>query len=434
MKRVLIISPHFPPVNAPDMQRIRMCLPYYRDYNWEPVVLCVDQNYVDGYLDNLLTDSYPKDIEIHKVKAFSTKLTRKFGVGSLSLRSYFQIMKKGNQILKNNKFDLIFFSTTAFHVFRIGPYWKKKFGVPYVLDIQDPWRNDFYLNQPKDKRPPKFKINYLIDKYLEAACLPKADGIISVSNGYIEILKNRYSSLTENKFLLLPFCISQLDFEIAKKVNTLQSSKYAIDPNNFNIIYIGRGGFDLKVSIEILFEAFNQLIKENPLTYNKVRFIFAGTSYAPVGKGIQTIKPMAEKMGIDKFVVEITDRLPYFEALSILQNANLLFVPGSTDASYTASKIFPYILAKKPIFAIFHKSSSVVSIIKKSQSGLVIEFDENSNKQLCIEQAVEILDQFVEKNKTFNEIDSSYMETHSANYNTKMQIEFFNKIIEKSIK
>ncbi len=34
MKRVLIISPHFPPINAPDCQRVRMSLPYYRRYGW----------------------------------------------------------------------------------------------------------------------------------------------------------------------------------------------------------------------------------------------------------------------------------------------------------------------------------------------------------------------------------------------------------------
>lgn len=34
MKRVLIISPHFPPINAPDMQRVRMSLPYYKDMGW----------------------------------------------------------------------------------------------------------------------------------------------------------------------------------------------------------------------------------------------------------------------------------------------------------------------------------------------------------------------------------------------------------------
>ena len=42
MPRLLIISPHFPPINAPDMQRVRMSLPHFVDAGWEVVVLTVD--------------------------------------------------------------------------------------------------------------------------------------------------------------------------------------------------------------------------------------------------------------------------------------------------------------------------------------------------------------------------------------------------------
>jgi len=45
MKRVLIVSPNFPPINAPDMQRVRMSLPFYRDNGWEPVVLAVGERW-----------------------------------------------------------------------------------------------------------------------------------------------------------------------------------------------------------------------------------------------------------------------------------------------------------------------------------------------------------------------------------------------------
>ena len=41
MRRTLIVSPHFPPTNAPDMQRVRMSLPYYAQNGWDVVVLAV---------------------------------------------------------------------------------------------------------------------------------------------------------------------------------------------------------------------------------------------------------------------------------------------------------------------------------------------------------------------------------------------------------
>ena len=38
-KRILIVSPHFPPVNAPDMQRVRVSLPYFVEAGWNVTVL-----------------------------------------------------------------------------------------------------------------------------------------------------------------------------------------------------------------------------------------------------------------------------------------------------------------------------------------------------------------------------------------------------------
>ncbi|MEO8204529.1 MAG: hypothetical protein ABI615_00005, partial [Chthoniobacterales bacterium] len=62
MKKVLIVSPHFPPVNAPDMQRVRMALPYFTEFGWEPTVLCVDEDYVEAGRDPYLERSLPSDI------------------------------------------------------------------------------------------------------------------------------------------------------------------------------------------------------------------------------------------------------------------------------------------------------------------------------------------------------------------------------------
>ena len=91
------------------MQRIRISMPYYRGLGWEPVVLCVDERMIDGYVDELLSETVPPDIDVHRVGAWPEKYTRKLGVGRLGFRSYYHIKKKGTELLKSQKFDLIFF-------------------------------------------------------------------------------------------------------------------------------------------------------------------------------------------------------------------------------------------------------------------------------------------------------------------------------------
>ncbi len=58
-RRVLIVSPHFPPVNAPDHQRVRMSLPYLYENGWEAHVLAVDPRFVAGFLDPYLLQTIP---------------------------------------------------------------------------------------------------------------------------------------------------------------------------------------------------------------------------------------------------------------------------------------------------------------------------------------------------------------------------------------
>ena len=430
MKKVLIISPHFPPVNAPDMQRVRMSLPYFRDLGWEPVIICVDEQYVKGYRDELLTRTYPEDIEVYKVKAYSAERTRKFGLGSISMRSFFQFRSKGNDLLKSGDFDLVYFSTTAFHVCRLGPYWKKKFKVPFIIDMQDPWRNDFYLDKPRSQRPPKFFISYNIDKYLEATTIPHANGIISVSEGYREILMNRYPSLTADKFAIIPFAVSLNDITVLKD-HPVQNAKLDLPAHKFNIVYAGRGGYDLGFALQIIFAAFKKGLEKNSDLFSQVHFSFMGTSYAPEGQGGYTILPVAEKFGVGKMVTETPSRISYFETLALLDKADMLLVPGSTDTSYTASKIYPYILSGKPLMAVFHKDSSVVSVLGDLEFGECIAFDNSLPFTNYIKDCEESMECILSGRKETKPVDIKKFFKYTAAYNTVQQVEFFEQTLSK---
>src|SRR5882724_13534753 len=107
--RVLIVSPHFPPINAPDHQRIRMALPYLSEFGWDATVLAVDARYVEGVRDPLLEKTIPAGIPVVRTRALSPKWTRMFGVGSLALRALMFLRLAGNKLLAGEpKFDVIF--------------------------------------------------------------------------------------------------------------------------------------------------------------------------------------------------------------------------------------------------------------------------------------------------------------------------------------
>ena len=138
MRKLLVVSPHFPPVNTPDMHRVRMSLPYFGDFGWEPRVLTVDPALTERILDPHLLETVPKEVPVHRTKAFNPSWTRKLGVSAIGLRAFPFLYREGARIIREHRPDLVYFSTTAFPVLVLGRLWKRRFGVPFVIDLQDP--------------------------------------------------------------------------------------------------------------------------------------------------------------------------------------------------------------------------------------------------------------------------------------------------------
>lgn len=424
--RVLIVSPYFPPSNTPDMQRIRMSLPYFYTFGWDAEVVMVDERFSDLTKEPLLLESIPESIKIHRVNALSKKWTSKFGLGSLSLRSLIHYRKYVDKLLKTEKFDLIYFSTTEYPITVLGRHWKKKFGIPYVIDIQDPWHSEYYKTLPRQQRPKKYWFSYRLNKFLEPIAMNAVGGLISVSQGYIEDLINRYPAISSKPAATIPFSFFEKDFEIAKNI---QESPL-LDQRYVNLVYTGRGGFDLHKALDLLFEGFKLGLKSHPEQFKTLRFHFIGTSYAPKGTGIKTILPLAEKHGVGAYVREETDRIGFYNSLNYISGANGVIIPGSDDPNYTASKIYPYILSKKPLLAIFDHQSSAVKIIQECRAGSVATFQ--------APQAVEIISEYLyvlsSKSNQKVETDMEKFKKYSAEQMTRDQCNLFDKVMAQKSK
>ena len=328
------------------MHRVRQSLPYFREMGWEPITLAVDPECVDGYRDEHLLETIPDNVEVEYLPALDYHWTRRLGVGSVALRSLWAYWKAGNERLARGDIDLVYFSTTAFQVLVLGRYWKWRFGVPYVIDMQDPWRSDHYLDVPKEERPPKFWLAYRMDALLEPIAMNGVDGIISVSQGYCDVLQSGIQRASE-RCRVIPFGGAERDFDVLERLD-LSNPFFEQQDGVVNVVYVGRGGHDMAYAATALFRALAAGRAEQPDLFSGVRMYFIGTDYAAEGRGQKTLKPIAESCGVGDVVEEHPARVSYFTALYLLQQADMVVLPGSTDPAYTASKLYPYILSRRP--------------------------------------------------------------------------------------
>jgi hypothetical protein len=381
VKKVLIISPHFAPINMPDMHRVRLALPYLRDHGWEPVVLALDPDMIEGGVrDPLLEQTYPHDIRVVRVRGIPARYTRWAGIGSLWFRCGRPFCAEAVKLLKTEKFDLIFFSTTQFDSFKLGPVWKKRFGVPYVVDYQDPWFNDYY--QRTGTRPPggwlRFTFAQMRARWSEPKVLRDASGILSVSPAYAPMLEHHYPSFDASRIKVIPFGAANRDIELARSYKP-KASLIPFGDGCIHHVYAGRCGPDMSISITSIFRAFKEFQISHPAEAARIHFHFIGTDYAPPPLGREWAMPIARSEGITEQVHEHCYRVPYFDALYYLVNAEALIAVGSNDPTYSASKIFPYILANRPTLVVFNENSPVLSFAKQAGCGVTFDFKDSGD-------------------------------------------------------
>ncbi len=301
MPRLLIVSPHFPPVNTPDMQRIRMSLPHFVDAGWEIVVLTVQDNQPLAPIEPDLLATVPRPVRVVRAGAFSRTWSRYLGVNNLGLRTLPYLYDTGRQLLDREAFDLVYFSTTQFIVCTLGRLWQLEFDTPYVIDLQDPWLSDYY-QQPGAPPPPggwKYGISHGLAKLLEGWTLRRAAHVISVSGHYLSVLQQRYRWFKPDAGTVLTFGAPDADFAVAR--GKVGSTPAMLPPTaSIKIAYAGRLGPDMRPALEVLFAAV-ALFKDAPRPFE---LFFFGTSYAPAGQGAATTTELAARHGIGHLVHE----------------------------------------------------------------------------------------------------------------------------------
>lgn len=430
VRRLLVLSPHFPPVNTPDMQRVRMSLPYFREFGWEPVVLAVDPAYVEGVVEPDLLETVPPDVGVHRVRALSAEWTRRMGVGAVGLRAFPFLYGEGIRMIRRYQPDLVYISTTAFQAMALGRMWKERTGVPFVLDIQDPWVPERHQVHGS-RRGLKHRLAARLHKMLEPWTMRGVDGLVAVSENYHEVLRRRYPWIARDRCLTLPFGADARDHEIAGRKRFANKFFHSGD-GGVHGLYAGA----ISPSMAFLCEAICLALQKGTVLhghlYGNIRMHFIGTSYAPGDSARPTIQPFAEELGLDSRVHEHPQRVPYFTALRLQQEADFLLVPGSADPAYTASKIYPLILARRPLLAVFHEDSSVVPVLRSSGAGHVVTFRTGEDTRVLSERLLAAWTPLLERLPFTPDVDWNALEGHSARQMTRRQCAFFERIVSES--
>ena len=215
MKNILIITSHFPPSNLVGVHRARLFAKNLPKFGWNPIVLTVNEMHYEEKLDYDLCAFIPKNQQIEYVNAF--KLTKLRIIGDLGLRSFFQLLRRANHLIKENKVDFIYIILPSFYLSLLGPLLYYRHRIRYGLDYMDPWVHIFPGSERKLSR---HWWSTILSKYLEPIAVRNVSLITGVSEQYYKPIFERNPSLYGKVVsAAIPYGWDKDDFRVDRAIN-----------------------------------------------------------------------------------------------------------------------------------------------------------------------------------------------------------------------
>lgn len=370
MKKILIISPHFPPSNLAAVHRSRLFSQHLPAFGWQPLILTVHEKYYEEAPDWNLVKLLPPHLRIEKVNALP--VTKPRLIGDIGLRAFFQLYKRAKQLIQKENINFLYIPIPSFYCALLGRWLHQSTGIKYGIDYIDPWVHYF---PGSEKIFSRHWFSTQIARFLEPIAVKKASLVTGVAEGYYKGVIERNPHLIKQAVVgAMPYGGEEEDHTAVVTLD-LQPYLFKKKAGKIQLVYAGAMLPKAYAVLEKIFEA----IQNNPGVFQNVEFHFIGTGKLPNDAASYNIKPVAEKYALWQTVVfEYPQRIPYLDVLVHLNNAGGIFILGSTEPHYTPSKTYQGVLSGKPILAVLHQQSTAVKVLKESGAGIVIEFDEEN--------------------------------------------------------
>lgn len=202
MKKVLIVSYYFPPINVVAARRYGSMCKYFAKYGYEPYVLTTSFGRNPG-LDARLDLELPLD-KSRVIRIGNSKNNSEIGSflgnfvmnvldsGKIMSRTlawevigWYERVKRDLDLERIRDMDIIVATYPAMGNLYVARYLSKKLKCPYIADIRDLISD--YTETTEGYRNCKW-----LDGFIEQYILRMAGGIVTVTPGFRDILRKRY--------------------------------------------------------------------------------------------------------------------------------------------------------------------------------------------------------------------------------------------------
>ena len=415
MRRVLCISPHYPPDPTAGAHRMRLLAPHLAASGWQPTVLTVSPRGYEGALDESLP-VMSDGVDLVRVPALAPAYSRKLGIGDLGLRSLPYLRAEAARRCRRERFDAVYITTYPIYPALLGPHLRRKFNLPFCIDLQDPWVGSWGESVgPCAGRPDwRSRLSRRLAVAMERTVLLRADAVTAVSQLTIEQAFARHGRQAPGASVELPIGWDPSDWRAPAPPEEFFDSR----DGAMHFCYVGTL-LPAGISVAHAFlRAVRLVIDRTPALRQAIRLHFVGTSNEARVDAAGRLMGLARANGIAELCREHPARVGFGTAVSLNRHASAVLVLGSTEPHYNASKLYTALAASRPIFALMHEASPTAAVLRHalaSGGGRLVTFAEGEDLAVRVPEIADALDAVVAAVRDGVTPDAgAWLEAHSA--------------------
>lgn len=365
MKKVLIVSYYFPPINVVAARRYGSMCKYLEEYGYEPYVLTTSYNRNSGQ-DVCLDLEVPiEKNRIIRVGNFSNNsdinsvlgnyLMSLLDSGRIMSRTlawevvgWYEKVKKNLNLGRIKDIDIIVATYPPMGNLYVAKYLSKKLKCPYIVDIRD-------LISDYTETTEGYKNCKWLDGMIEKCILHTAGGIVTVTPGFRDILRRRYPA---QRFKVV---FNGWDEKSQEEVKEKAENRY--------LYYAGSLYLHRLESFELLVKC---LKKINAGTDEKYKFMVRSIGPRDLDIKANSIVQRERMQEYVNILPSVSGNVVRQEQKKAYINVVLSTVHEEDAALMTTipGKVYELLNEDAPVLAIVPKGSDVEKVLQYTQKGI----------------------------------------------------------------
>lgn len=398
MKRVLIVSYYWPPSGGAGVQRWVKLSKYFAQLGIIPYVVTVDPAKASyALLDPTLVNDVDPQVKLTKTgtlepygiyKAITRKKEIPFGGFSNDDKQKPKFTQRLSRFIRGNlflpdarvgwnryaykaccrlieseKIDAIITTSPPHSTQLVGLKLKKKYGLPWMADLRDPWTDIYYYDK-------LFLTGFSRsrDAAMERKVLENSDAVVVVSADIRRSLLLKSEGLKAENFHVVPNGFDKSDF-----ANVEAEAR----EKDFVISYTGTLTNDYRL------EGFLEAIENLKKSGEPIRLHITGSMPEPIRAKIEAALPGK---------VRFRHHVSHHQAIAQMKAADalLLVIPDAKgNKGILTGKLFEYLASLRPILCIGPVDGDAAAIISSCGSGETFAYEDGKGMTAFLQKELE---------------------------------------------